>query len=349
MAQHIRIGLAGLGRAGWGMHCPELQTKQDKFAIVAACDIIPERRDRMAAKYGCRLYDNINDLAADPGVELVDVATRSPDHFAHAAAALRAGKHVFLEKPITVSYAEARKLRDLAAKSPGKLFVRHQRRFEPGFLHIREIIASGLLGNVYHVQLARIGYSRRDDWQAIVGCGGGQLLNWGPHVIDHALQFLESPVKRIWSDLKRIAAVGDAEDHLRIVLTGENDRVVEVMISGGAALGAPEYFILGTKGALAATGNSIQLRHLDPKAALPPRTADPGPPGESFGSPETLPWIEQTLAIAPRKSYDIWDELYAAIRNGTTFPITLDEAVETMRVISAVKKGTPFEMRRPKK
>jgi len=345
MANPIRLGIAGLGRAGWGMHCPELDGKEGKFAIVAGCDTLAPKRERFAAKYGCKVYSRIEDMLADPNVEMVSIATRSPDHFAHASMALKADKHVFDEKPMTVSYDQARKLQALAAKSKGKLNVRHNRRFEPGFLHIREIIKSGILGNVYEVNLARVGYARRDDWQTLLACGGGQLLNWGPHIVDHALQFLESPVAGMWSELKKIAAVGDAEDHLKIVLKGENGRVVDLEISGGSAAGKPEYIVLGTKGALTSSGNSTNLRYLDPKAKLPRRKAIAGDPGENFGNPESLPWVQETLAVSPAKSYDIWDELYKAVRLGKKFPITLDEAVAVMKVISAAKKGTPFDAR----
>lgn len=340
----IRVGIIGLGRAGWGMHCTELAGKENRFRIVAGCDLLKDRRDRLADKYGCRTYRRAEDLVADPNVELVTVATRSIDHFAHASLALKAGKHVFQEKPMAADYAEAKALRALARKSKGGLYVRHNRRCEPAFMHIRQIMASGLLGEVQEVKLARVGFARRDDWQTLIRFGGGQLLNWGPHIVDHAVQFLDSPVKSIWGNLKRIAAVGDAEDHLKIVLTGENGRVVDMEISGGAAVPVPEYVIWGTRGGLTCSGNQIRLRYLDPAVKLPPRRAKAGTPGTTFGNPEKLPWVEETITPSPSGAWNIWDKLYEAIREGAPFPITLDEAVENMRVISAVKKGTPFEL-----
>ncbi|NQT87466.1 Gfo/Idh/MocA family oxidoreductase [bacterium] len=338
----IRIGLVGLGRAGWGMHTRELEGKESKFRFVAACDLIPERCERMAGKYGCATYDRIEDLVADPNVEMVSVATRSVDHFEHTRLALKAGKHVFLEKPMTATYAEARKLQALAAKARGGLYVRHNRRFEEAFLHIREIIASGVLGEVQEVKLARVGYSRRDDWQTLKAFAGGQLLNWGPHIIDHACRLLESPVKTQFSDLKCIAAVGDAEDHLKITLVGENGRVVDVEISGGAAVGLPEYVIWGARGGLICRGNEIELRYINPRSKLAVRKPKPETPDASFGTPEKLKWVEKTLPVKPKKTYDIWDELFKAIRQGSAFPITLDEAVGNMKVVQTAKKGTEF-------
>ena len=344
----IGIGIVGLGRAGWGMHGPELENFKDRFRIVAACDVDAEHRRRFGDKYGCKVWSRIEDLVADPAVELVDVATRTADHVRHALLGLKAGKHVFQEKPIAVSYTEALQLKRAAARSKGRLFIRHNRRFEPAFQHIREIMASGLLGEIYEIKLRRNGYNRRDDWQTLMKHGGGQLLNWGPHIVDHALQLLESPVASVWSDLKRIAAVGDAEDHVHVIVRGRNGRTVDLEISGGAALGEPEYLVLGRRGALKCQGREIMLRYLDPKVRLPPRRAKAGTPRSGFGSPDTLTWVEETVTVSPKlpvSMHAIWGYLYDAIREGKRFPITLDEALEVMRVISLAKKGTAFGCR----
>jgi predicted dehydrogenase len=339
----IRLGLLGLGRAGWGMHCPELAGKEDKFRFVAACDPMADRRKQMADKYGCRTYERVEDLLADPEVEMVDIATRSLDHYAHAVMALKARKHVFLEKPICAKYEDAVRLVKLAAKSRGNLYIRHNRRNEPAFLHVREIIASGVLGDVFEVRLFRGGFARRDDWQTLKSFAGGQLLNWGPHIVDHSLQFLEAPVEVLWSDLRRVAAVGDAEDHLKIILRGTSGRIVDMEISGGAAIKPPVYHILGTKGALVCEDEkTIKLRYLDPKQKLKTRKANAGDPGATFGTPEDLRWIEKEIPVKPARTWDIWDELYSALRMGTRFPIRLEEAVEIMRVIALARKGTPF-------
>ncbi|MFD0672433.1 Gfo/Idh/MocA family protein [Cohnella sp. GCM10027633] len=339
----IRVGLAGLGRAGWGMHCEELAGKEHLFEIVAACDPIATRREKMKERYGCAVYETYEELLADPNVELVDITTRSSDHCAHGLSALAAGKHVFMEKPLSLNHEEALRLANAAERSAGELFVRHNRRFDEDFMHVREIIASGQLGDVYEVKLNRHNYQRRDDWQTIRAYGGGQLLNWGPHVVDQALRFLESPVDSVWSDLKRVAAAGDSEDHVKIVMKGENGRVVDLEISGGVGIPSPLYTVYGTRGSLTLTGNVIQVRALDPDVALSERVADPGTPGETFGNAETLTWVDRSFPVAPSGIVDIWEALHASVRGGAPFPISTDEAVEVMRVISAVKRGTAFE------
>lgn len=340
----IRIGLVGIGRAGWGMHCSELESWKDEFEIVAACDVLESRREKMKERYNCRVYEDIKALIADPEVELVDIATRSCDHFKHALMAMKGEKNVFLEKPITSTYEEALILQEASENmKKGKLYIRHNRRFDPDFVHVREIINSGILGDVFSIKLRRNGYSRRDDWQTIKEFGGGQLLNWGPHIIDHSLRYLDGPVKELFSNLKLVAAAGDAEDHIKIVMVGQNGRVVDMEISGGSAIDTPPYQVYGTKGGLTLKGNTINLKYLDPKIEIGKRVVNPGTPGEVIGgSPDNLKWIEESLPVMEGNNNVIWHELYKAMRLGSTYPIHIDEAIEVMKVISETKRGTEF-------
>lgn len=351
MTNKIKVGIIGIGRAGWGMHCDEIGKYPELFEIVAACDIEQERVDMMIKKYACAGYGDIDTFLADPNIELVSVATRSPEHTSHCLKALAAGKYVFCEKPIALTYADACRLRDADKQYPGKLFFRHNRRFEPAFQHIREIIASGIIGDVYEIKLCRHGYQRRADWQTIIGCGGGQLNNWGPHLIDHALRFIQSPVKQVWSTLKKIAAAGDAEDHLKIIIQGESGIIVDVEISGGVALPSPVYAVYGTRGSLICEDEQdIKMKYLDPAQTLSPIQAEEKSPSltASFGNAEKLQWRRQTIMVEPAAKCDtwhIWKHLHDAIRNNIPFPIKTDEAVEVVRVTEIVKKGTEFESR----
>ena len=344
----IKVGLVGIGRAGWGMHRGEIATVSRMFTIVAACDPLKERRDRLAAEVGCRAYRTIEQLVADDEVELVDIASRSPEHVLHAVLALKAGKIVFLEKPIALDYQEALQLKAAVKLYKGQLFLRHNRRFEPEFRHVRAIIDSGILGDVHTIKLCRNGFQRRNDWQTIKACGGGQLLNWGPHVVDHALRLLDAPVKQVWSHLDRVAAVGDAEDHVRIILTGENERTVELQISGGTALSEPVYMVHGSRGSLVSAGKGFKLRYLSPAQKFKRISARKTSPslGAGFGNAEKLRWIEKELPVKASLKVDIgtaiWTALYKSIRKGEPFPITLEEGLQVMDVISQARKGTRF-------
>lgn len=345
----IRLGLVGIGRAGWGMHCTELEALKDQFQIVAACDRDAERTGRMAARYGCRVYDRVEDLVRDAEVEVVDVATPSTCHVPHALLALKAGKHVIQEKPIGLTYAEARKLATAQAKSAGRVFCRHNRRFESAFQHVREIVASGLLGELFEVRLRGGGYGRRNDWQTVRAQGGGMLLNWGPHLVDQALAFLDSPVVSLWSDLKNVASLGDAEDCAHVLLRGENGRVADVYVGGAMAIGVPWCTLFASQGALICDQKEIRLRYLDPKHKLPKRKLVPGtpPPGSGFNYPDDLKWVEKTIPVAPKLPYEekhtMWRLIYDDLRKGKPYPVTLEQSLEVMLVLTWAKKGTAFE------
>jgi predicted dehydrogenase len=338
----VKVGIIGLGRAGYGMHCAELDKYKQKFQIVAGCDPLQEKRERFQEKIKkAKVYKTEQELINDPEVELISIANRTKDHFATVLIALKSGKDVFLEKPICETYEEAKKIRTAGKRAKGTLYIRHNRRFESAFVHVNEIIDSGILGDVYEIKLARHSFQRRNDWQTLKTCGGGQLSNWGPHLIDHALQFVDGKVKDMWSSLKLVAASGDAEDHLKVIITGKNNRIIDVEISGGVALPSPVYAVYGTRGSLISEDEkTLKLRYLDTRKKLAERKANKGDPGTGFGDPDDLKWIEKEIPVKPKLKVDtgsIWKYLYDSIVNGKEFPITIDESVAVMRVISDVK------------
>ena len=331
----IRVGIIGLGRAGFGMQTKELLKRKGKYEIVAGCDKLPVQRKRFAgAVPGAKVYASAEKLLADPAVDLVSVATRTPTHADLAIAALRAGKIVMDEKPIATTYADAKRIAAEGKKHPGKLFFRHNRRWEAAFNDIQDVIASGILGDIVEIRLCRHHYMRRDDWQTLVAEGGGQLLNWGPHIVDHALQFIGGRPTFLHAELRRIAAVGDAEDHVHLLLKRETGPLVEIEISGGAALRAPVYFVIGTRGTLVSNDErTLRLRYLDPKAKLPRRRATTALM-ETFGNLEELPWVEEERPVRADIAPDcIWDDLHAHLTQGAPFRVTTEEALEVMRVL----------------
>lgn len=331
MEKRITVGIWGLGNAGRRMLIPELLEFSNHFQIVAGCDISEENL-KLASECvpEMRLYSDERMFLGDPEIELIVVATRSIDHVPHALEALAAGKKVFLEKPIAVDEEGVCKLEEASKKYPGRLFFRHNRRFEPQFQYIWKICQSGVLGRIYEVKLHRHAFLFTDNWQSSIAQGGGYLNNWGPHVLDHALLFLESPVAHIWSNLRRVLGLGDAEDHARVILTGENGRVVEMEVSCGVALSQPEYVIFGDRGSLTCKGIEVILKHLaSGHEARPP-----------------FEWTEEKISV-PLEGVDhpkdIWKYLYATLDEGKEFPISTEHALEIVRICNAVKKGSRFQ------
>lgn len=347
MSDKIKIGIVGMGRAGDGMHCTELKRFADKFEVSAVCDKDAERAEAMGKKYSCPFYTSIEDLLAAKKVELVAVATYSLDHLKNVEQALDAGYSVIAEKPLALNYAAGKRYLELDAKYPGKLFCRQNRRFEAAFQHVTEILASGILGKIHTIKLCRNSFNRRNDWQVLKKNGGGQLNNWGPHLIDHALQFLNYEVASVWGELKQTAAMGDADDAVKILLRNGKGLTVDIEISGGVALPSNTYEIYGSRGALSVDPQEqdIKMRYVDPEYELKPFPVIEGhPDGFKFSDNAKIPWIRKTIMVKPASGLDVgsfYGKVYDAMRNGETFPITAKQAVEVIRITEEIRKQNP--------
>ena len=350
MANPIKLALVGVGRAGWGMHTRELENKQDKYRYVAACDLLPERVEKMVEKYGCKGYSNIDDLLADSDAEIVCIATRSCDHYEHGIKVLKAGKDLLMEKPMGMTLKQAEDLFATAKAEGRKIYMRHNRRFEAVFNEVKDVIASGILGNVYEINISQGSFQHRDDWQTISEFGGGQLLNWGPHIIDHSLRLLGSPLKNITGELKQVAAGGDCEDHVIIHYESEAGRTVNMCISGGMALNeGRRYSIYGDRGAMVCHNFNIKIHYINPELEIPPVVSNPGTPGAAFGATGTyassikVDWLDKEYTLPGEDLTVVWDYMYESYRNGADYPIKESEALEVMQVVEQIRKGTKFD------
>lgn len=343
----IRVGLWGIGRAGHNMHCQEMDQFPDRFRIVAACDTDESRVRNLVDRYHCAGYTNGAEFLKDPNVELVSIAVRSTEHVDYALKALKAGKIVFLEKPFALAPEGLKKLEEAVKEYPGRLYFRHNRRFEAAFNHIREIIAGGILGEVFEIKLRRHNYQSREDWQTILSCGGGQINNWGPHLIDHSLLLLESPLESVWSDLKHVSSKGDADDHIKVIFRGRNGRIVDLEISNCILIPSDVYAVYGTRGTLVSHDETdLHLKYLDPSMELPKTHSSAGnPPWDGgYGDAGKWPWIEKTIPVAPSNGYkmtDIYKYLYDAIRDGVPFPVKPEEAFAVIRTTAEIKRQNP--------
>ncbi len=270
---------------------------------------------------------------------------------ADALQALAAGKFVLLEKPIAMSCGEIEQLRQADRNYPGKLFFLHNHRFEPAMQQVIGIARSGLLGETIEVKLCRHhGFSRRADWQAYLRYGGGQLNNWGSHIIDHALQFIGGPVKDIWGNLKGVNTIADAETHVKVVLTGENGIVVDLEISNNVALPGALCTVYGSRGSLVCDDEKhIRLRYLEPGFEFAEATASVDSPPLSGGhwSDTDLPWRDETRPVEPNTNMWVYVEtetarhLYRTLREGVPFPIANADALEVSRIIQVIKSQNP--------
>ncbi len=191
-----RAAVIGYGGMGAGFHCKNILTS-DVCELAGIYDIDPAK-SQLAESRGIKAYESLDALLADPSIDMVTIATPNDVHEEIAVAALRAGKHVICEKPVTLSPESLERI-IAVANEEGKLFSVHQnRRFDVDALAIKKIVDSGELGYVINLE-SRIHGSRGipSDWRGLKEYGGGMLYDWGVHLIDQACMILGYDVKSV--------------------------------------------------------------------------------------------------------------------------------------------------------
>ena len=345
----IKVGIVGLGRIAHMGHIKELSALPEKFEITAVCDNAPERLENLVPELkNVRKYTSLDDMLKDDNVDMVNICVRHLEHVPMALKILEAGKIAVVEKPVAVNLKEFDALVAAAQKNPEKLFLRHNRRFEMGFTKAKQLINSGVIGDVQYIKLYRsVGFCRRNDWMTMPEFYGGLLSNWGPHLIDHALQFLNYQVDSVWSELKLLAAQGDAEDSVKIIMRGKDGLTVDIEIYGGNALAGNAYEVYGTRGALHSSDEQdIKLRYIEPDYELKPYPVNEGHPnGFIFADNAQLPWRRMTVMTEPKLKVDMNScYRYVALNllEGQEYPIKVAEALEVVKICDIVKSQSPF-------
>ncbi len=320
----IRVGIAGLGRSGWDIHARLLEPLGEQFQVVAVVDADPARREEAIDRFDCQAYDQYTALLADPAVELVVVSLPNFLHADAAIDALAAGKHVVCEKPMATSLADADRMVAAAAGSDKVLTIFQQRRYNPDFVKVKEVIDSGILGRIVQIRLYATNFSRRWDWQTLQKFGGGSLNNTGPHFLDMALQLFGPAEPQVLCALDRTLTLGDADDHVKVLLKAEGAPVVDLEFSSAAAYPSEMWTVQGTRGGL--TGGARELRWkwiVDEE--MPPRELDAKPtPNRSYNR-DQLTWHEATWQFSDGDvgaDAQFYTDLFAAIRGDKALVIT---------------------------
>ncbi|HMN30862.1 MAG TPA: Gfo/Idh/MocA family oxidoreductase [Caldilineaceae bacterium] len=325
MNESIRVGIAGLGRSGWDIHAKLLEPLAGEFQVVAVVDADDGRRQEAIDRFDCQAYTDYEQLLADPAVELVVVSLPSFLHANGAIAALDAGKHVVCEKPMATSLADADRM-VVAAERTGKvLTIFQQRRYNPDFVKVREVIDSGLLGRIVQIRTTESRFSRRWDWQTLQKFGGGSLNNTGPHFLDMVLQlFGENYPDEVFCQLDRTLTLGDADDHLKLVIKGKDAPTIDVEISSCCAFPGETWNVMGTQGGLAGSTRQLRWKWVD-WAEQAPRTLDLKPTPDRSYNRDELVWHEASWDIANDTTpghAQFYHDLFATIRNGAPLVIT---------------------------
>jgi predicted dehydrogenase len=185
----IKLGLAGLGY--WG---PNLARNFDDLAeLTWLCDLSPDLLDRFGARYpNARTTSRFDDLLEDESLQAVIVATPVATHYELARRALEAGKHVFVEKPPALSGAEADDLAGLAEERGLVLLPGHLLLYHPAVAKLKELIASGELGDVRYLYGNRqnLGQIRKDE---------NALWSLGVHDLSVILHLIGEEPSEVWA------------------------------------------------------------------------------------------------------------------------------------------------------
>jgi predicted dehydrogenase len=337
----VKVGIVGLGRSGWNIHAAALQQMEDLYQVVAVTDLIEARRNEAVQALGCRAYTSVPEMLADPDVELVVVASPSYLHCVHTIQALEAGKKVVCEKPMAARLADVDSM-IAATQRPGSLLTLFQnRRYDPGFLKIREVLASGKLGRIVEIKISAHGFGRRWDWQTIRGFGGGQLRNNGVHFLDHALELMACDAPEVYSHIERTLALGDAEDYVKVILRAPGAPMVDLEMSPVCAYPQDLWLILGTQGTLSGAADKMRWKYFLPQEAPQRRLNTDPTPDRSYNSDKLTFYEETWSASAHDRPANVayYTDLYRALRQGGPLPVTPTSVRRVMSVIEKVLSG----------
>ena len=315
----VRVGLIGCGIIGT-VHAARL-AQIENVDFVAAVDIIPERAEKIAQEHGARAFTDYTDIL--DLVDVVWVCTPPDTHRDITVTCLSADLHVFCEKPMALSLAEADDM-IAAAKSSGKLWgIGYCLRFLPWADKCRQLVADGELGEISMAWIARMSDMPGTDWLGIQERSGGMLTEQTTHNIDW-LRYVLGDVTKVHGMAKTVLPNVTIADNVVGLLEFANGAIGQLMASWSCAANWIDSGIVGTKGVLR-TGQGGKI------------TVD------RFGE-ETQVYEPESLDM-----YLVQDQAFIdAISNGGTWPMDPEEAKKSLAVslgvLEAAKTGQPVTL-----
>ncbi len=194
----LKIAVIGCGGIANQKHFPALKKNEELNEIVAFCDIIEERAQKAAEEFGApgaKVYTDYRELLANPEVEVVHICTPNVSHSEIAVAAFEAKKHVYCEKPMSHSPAEAQKMVDAWKKSGMQFTVGYQNRFRKDVQNLYKSCKKGDLGEIYYGKAHAVRRRAVPTWGVFPNKalqGGGPLIDIGTHALDITLWCMDN-------------------------------------------------------------------------------------------------------------------------------------------------------------
>jgi len=344
MGKIIKAGVCSYGMSGQVFHAPFLHVNPGfEFAAVV------ERSKHLAQQRypNVKVYSSVEDMLADKSLDLIIVNTPNATHYDYAKAALEAGKNVIVEKPFTVHSEQGKELVALAKQKGLLLSVYHNRRYDSDYKMVRQVVQSGLLGDILEVE---IHYDRFKDelsykkHKEVAQAGTGALYDLGSHLIDQALTLFGMP-EALWADIRNIRSTSVVDDYFELVLYYNNLRV-RLKCNYLVREALPAYVLHGRKGSFIKTKSDIQEALLL-KGLLPD--------APDWGAEAPAEWgllhteidgeiVKKFLPGSNGNYMDYFQGIYEALVNGAPNPVQPEDAINVIRVIE-----TAFESSKERK
>lgn len=335
----VKVGIIGFGLSGKVFHASLLK----EHAGYEVTSVSSSRADDVHQFLpGVKVYGSASELIASNDVDLVINAAPNAQHFSLSAEALRAGKHVVVEKPFVNSSREGKKLIAIAEGANRFLSVYQNRRWDGDFLTVKDLIESGRLGEVQqfesHMDRWRPA-ARPERWREKPEPGSGILFDLGAHLIDQALILFGDP-DSIWADIVAQRPGSVTDDYVHIVLSYGSRRVI--LHSSSFAPGTPRFQVFGSKASFVKFGFDPQEPQLrdemsthDPMFAREPESAFGHIQEGEAGKPQKLP-------THAGRYLEFYNQLHSAIVTGNSaqLPVQPKSALRVIELIELARESS---------
>lgn len=342
--RRVRVGLVGFGISGRVFHAPFLNAMSNQYELKS----VVERHSDEAVK----LYPSVKtvrstaELFDDPDIDLVVITTSNNLHYSLSKEALEKGKHVVVEKPMTINCSEARELIELAKQKQRILCPYQNRRYTSGFRTVADIVQKKLLGSELvdceiHFDRYRPELKAGNVWRERPEPGAGMLFDLGSHLLDQALALFGHP-QTITADVRVQRPVAHVDDYFDIRLDYGRLRVTLKASMLVRELG-PRYTLHGLRGSFIKYGDDIQEDRL--RAGAAPPLPDQKGQGNSWGEEsseydgilhtetESGKVINEKYRTLPGDYGLFYEQLYGAIVDGKPLEIRPEDGFNVIRLI----------------
>jgi predicted dehydrogenase len=343
----LRLGIIGCG-VGF-LHLEGLQSNP-RVEVVAIAGLDQDRCRELAAKYGVpRVYREYQDLIADPDIEAVTVAVPNALHYPVSLAAVEAGKHVMVEKPLSRTSAEGEEIIAAAARANRVLGVVFNRRGRQDVQIVKREVERGHLGEIYHARaywMRRSGIPGLGTWFTTKElAGGGPLIDLGVHVLDMAMWVLGNPIPRRVSAATYAAlgpqgrgqwrggrftadpaAIYDVEDFATAFIRFEGGLTLHLNASWAAYTGHGDDFglaIMGTQG-----GAQINAKDYAETGTL-----------RIFGEIDGIPTVTEPQTIKQHGHGAVLGWFIDSVLDGTPMSPSGEEGLARVKLIEAIYRS----------